>query len=116
MKWTSEISLTKHQDVFTKFQKNQKTNYNYAIKFGIWLKNQFLQRNNENTLKFLFTSNKPWNQWKLAVSKYDELIAVLQENYIEVYHEFNTLLWRVESKISNKFQINNSFQCLISNY
>jgi len=56
-----------------------------------------MQRNNENALKFLYTSNKPWNQWKLVVSKSNDLIAVLQENYIEVYKNFDCLLWRVES-------------------
>lgn len=94
--WTSEINLSKHQDVYTKYQKNQKNNYNYALRLGVWLKNKLTQRSNENTLKFLFTSNKPWNQWKLAVSKHEDLICVLQEKYIEVYHEFTNLLWRVE--------------------
>ena len=33
--------------------------------------------------------------------RHGDLIAVLQENYIEVYHEFTNLLWRVE--ISTEF-------------
>ena len=70
----------------------------YALRFGVWLKNKCTQRSNETTLKFLFTANKPWNQWKLSVSKYDDLIALLQENHIEVYHEVTNLLWRVEIK------------------
>ena len=38
------------------------------LKIGSWIRNRF-KKNNENTLKFLFTSSKPWNQWKLAVSE-----------------------------------------------
>jgi len=63
----------------------------------LWLKSKIIQRNNDNTLKFLFTSNKPWNQWKLAISKHNNLIAVLQENHVEVYKNLSCLLWRVES-------------------
>ena len=62
-------NIVKDQFVYQKYQKNKNNNYNYLLKFGSWLKNKWLSTNNENMLKFLFTSTKPWNETKLAVSE-----------------------------------------------
>jgi hypothetical protein len=41
----------------------------YLSKIGGFLKSLIRFRNDETALKILLSTIKPWNQWKLAISK-----------------------------------------------
>ncbi|CAF1064877.1 unnamed protein product [Brachionus calyciflorus] len=91
--WISEID--KDDNIYVKYQKSQNSG-NVLSRFGSWMKGKFRFGSNENALKFIFTSSKPWNGWKLAVSD-SESFGLLRENMIEFYESLESkFTWRTE--------------------
>jgi hypothetical protein len=94
--WTSEINLNKDLNGYSKYQKSQSNNY--VSKVSSWVKNKFGFSTNQTALRFLFSSSKPWNQWKITVSSETSCFCFLNENSIEFYENLDQIAWRIGIK------------------